>query len=64
VARKRPSASNVIPPALVILRGGRPDDDPLLTRAEAAALRRSAPLTHAALAEHLRGQTLQRWPRS
>ncbi|HUR85214.1 MAG TPA: hypothetical protein VMY78_07705 [Solirubrobacteraceae bacterium] len=35
------------------LDGRRPSAD-LLTRAEAAALRRSAPLTHAVLAEHLK----------
>jgi hypothetical protein len=30
-------------------------DEPLLTRAEAHALRRSAPLTHSQLWEHLHG---------
>jgi hypothetical protein len=38
------------------LDGGKPDvDDQFLTRAEARALLRSAPLTHAQLKEHLRG---------
>jgi len=57
VARKRPTASNVIPPTLICLDGGRPvhDGRPLLTRAEVHALRRSAPLTHAQLWEHLQG---------
>jgi hypothetical protein len=37
------------------LDGARSEGDgPLLTRAEAQALRRSAPLTHAKLEEHLR----------
>ena len=56
VARKRPTASDVIPPTLTCLKGGRSNSDgPLLTRAEASALRRSAPLTHAQLWEHLQG---------
>jgi hypothetical protein len=38
------------------LDGGNRDIDPLrLTRAEAYALRRSAPLTHAKLQEHFKG---------
>jgi hypothetical protein len=53
VARKRPAASDVIRPALTCLDGGRSDaDGPLLSRADANALRRSAPLTHARLTEH------------
>jgi hypothetical protein len=52
VARQRPTASSPTQPSLVCLNGGRPDADLLLTRAEAAALRRSAPLTHAALSAH------------
>ena len=60
MARKRPTASNAIQPVLLCLDGGRPDADLLLTRAEAAALRRSAPLTHAALSEHLKAHHLPR----
>jgi hypothetical protein len=63
VACKRPTASNVSPPALTCLDGGRSDaDGPLLTRADAHALRRSAPSTHARLEEHFRafaGATLR-----
>jgi hypothetical protein len=56
VARKRPRASDVAPPLLACLDGGRPDTDPpLLTRAQARALRRSAPLTHADLERHFAG---------
>ncbi len=56
VARERPTASNVARPTLSCLDGDRPDSDgPLLTRAEANALRRSAPLTHAKLKAHLKG---------
>jgi hypothetical protein len=56
VARERPAASNAIRPVLTCLDGDRPPaDGPLLTRAEAHALRRSAPLTHAKLKEHFRG---------
>ena len=52
VARKRPTVSHARQPVLTCLEGDRPTaDGPLLTRAEAAALRRSAPLTHASLAE-------------
>jgi hypothetical protein len=41
---------------LVSLDGARSDaDGPLLTRAEAHTLRRSARLTHLQLTEHLRG---------
>jgi hypothetical protein len=55
VARKRPIASNVEHAGLMCLDGARPEiDGPLLTRAEAQALRRSAPLTHAKLEEYLR----------
>jgi hypothetical protein len=55
VARRRPTASNVSPPALTCLDGGRSDaDGPLLTRADAHALRRSAASTHARLKEHFR----------
>lgn len=53
MARKRPAASDD-QPTLVCLPGDRTDDDgPLLTRAEARALARSAPLTHAQLKVHL-----------
>jgi hypothetical protein len=56
VERKRPAASDVPPPELALLDGGRPDSDaPLLTRAEARALRRTASLTHAGLRRHLEG---------
>lgn len=56
MARKRPRASEVNPPALTCLDGGRADaEEELLTRAEAHALRRSAPLTHAQLSGHLKG---------
>lgn len=56
MARKRPRASEVKLPSLTCLDGGRPDaDGQLLTRAEAHALRRSAPLTHAQLHGHLKG---------
>lgn len=57
MARKRPIASSVEQPVLACLIGGHPDADLLLTRAEAAALRRSAPLTRAALSEHFKGCT-------
>lgn len=54
VARKRPTASNDRPPLLTSVAGARPTSDgPLLTRAEAHALRRSAPLTHNQLKAHL-----------
>ena len=54
--RKRPKATTVSPPELAVLDGGRPDtDEPLLTRAEARALRRTASLTHADLQRHLEG---------
>jgi hypothetical protein len=54
VPRKRPAASNVMPPALTCLDGGRSDDDgPLLSRADAHALRLGAARTHARLKEHL-----------
>jgi hypothetical protein len=56
VARKRPTASDVTEPTLTCLDGGRSTPDgPPLTRAEARALRRSTPLTHAQLWEHLMG---------
>lgn len=57
VAHKRPTASDdVITPTLTCLDGGRSAaDGPRLTRAEAHALRRSAALTHAQLAEYLKG---------
>jgi len=55
VARERPTASNVPPSELTVLEGSRPQTDgPLLTRAQAHALRRSAPLTHIQLKEHLK----------
>jgi hypothetical protein len=53
VARKRPTASDVTPPALTCIDGGRPDLAPPMTRAESEALRRSAPLTHSQLKAHL-----------
>ena len=54
VARKRPTASHVRQPALVCLDGESPSaDGPLLTRDEAAALRRSAAFTHVKLTEIL-----------
>lgn len=57
MARKRPIASPARKPALACLEGGRPTaDGPLLPRAEAAALRRGAPLTHAKLTERFAGQ--------
>jgi hypothetical protein len=53
VARKRPTTSDVTPPALTCIDGGRPDfAPPKLTRAESEALRRSAPLTHSQLRAH------------
>lgn len=56
VARERPTESSVVVPMLSCLDGDRPDSDgALLTRAEARALRRSAPLTHAKLKAHLKG---------
>ncbi len=57
MARKRPADSNVAPPELICLDGGRLTGGtvPLLTRAEAEALRRSAPLTHQQLRKHLKG---------
>jgi len=57
VARERPTASDVAPPMLRCLDGGKTDgeDAPLLTRAEARALRRTERLTHADLARHLDG---------
>jgi predicted nuclease with RNAse H fold len=47
VARERPTASNVVPPADANLECTREGDPAGLTRAEARALRRSAPLTPA-----------------
>ena len=56
MARKRPKASDVPMPLLICLDGGKPNGDShALTPAEARALRRSAPLTHARLKEHLKG---------
>ena len=56
MARERPDASDTPPPVLTCLDGGRPDEvGALLTRAEARALRRSAPLTHSQLTQHLSG---------
>ena len=56
VARQRPDASDLQQPVLICLDGGRPEDGgPQLTSAEARALRRSAPLTHAQLTQHLEG---------
>jgi hypothetical protein len=51
----RPTASDVAAPQLVLLDGGRPASaHPMLTRAEADALRRSAPRTHQQLRNHLK----------
>jgi hypothetical protein len=56
VARERPTASDMTSPTLTCLDGGRSTPDgPLLTRAEAHALRRSAPLTHSQLWDYLQG---------
>jgi hypothetical protein len=55
VAHKRPTASDVTSPTLTCLEGGRSSPDGLLTRAEAHALRRSAPLTHSQLWEYPQG---------
>jgi hypothetical protein len=64
VARERPKASDVLP-VLVKLDGGKPDPaKPMLTRAEANALRRSAPLTHARLARHFDDLTTSRQRRA
>jgi len=50
----------VTSPRLFCIDGGRPDaQGPGLTRAEAHALRRSAPLTHTQLKEHLKGIEFQ-----
>ena len=55
MARERPSASDVIPPVLVCLDGGVPDDAASrLTPAQARALSRSDRLTHDQLVRHLR----------
>ena len=55
MARERPTASDSTSPALRCLDGGTPAGElPLLTRAEARALRRSAPLTQLKLEQHLR----------
>ena len=55
MARKRPTASNVVPPLLTCLDGGVPDDAGSgLTPAEARALSRSDRLTHEQLVHHLR----------
>ena len=55
MARERPAASYVTKAALSCFDGDRPTGDgPLLKREEAAALRRSAPLTHARLTEIFR----------
>ena len=57
MARQRPTASSV-PPTLTGVDGDRATiDGPLLTRAEANALRRSARLTHAQLKAHLKPVT-------
>ena len=57
MARKRPNAPDVVAPQLTCLDGGLSPRGavPALTRAEAEALRRSAPLTHAQLRKHLMG---------
>lgn len=55
MARKRPRASDVVPPVLICLDGGMPDDALApLTPAQARALSRSARLTHEQLMQHLR----------
>ena len=66
MAHQRPTASNV-PPTLTGVDGDRATfDGPLLTRAEAHALRRSARLTHAQLKAHLKPVTAlagdDQWP--
>lgn len=57
MARKRPAASDVAAPDLICLDGGglSAGEAPRLTRTEADALRRSAPLTHQKLRQHLKG---------
>jgi hypothetical protein len=57
VARERPTASDGAPPMLHCLEGGKPDseDKPLLTSAEARALRRSERLTQTDLKRHFEG---------
>jgi hypothetical protein len=62
VARERPTASDFIPTALICLDGGQPEADPPLTRAEAHALRRSAPLTYMQLTEHFKDLPIQPRP--
>jgi hypothetical protein len=47
VARKRPTASDVVPPIHIAPEDAKPDAWAALTRAEAHALRRSTPLTPA-----------------
>jgi hypothetical protein len=47
VARKRPTASDVVPPIPIVPEHAKPDVWAALTRAEAHALRRSTPLTPA-----------------
>ena len=55
MARERPTASNVVPPVLICLDGGVPDDAlSRLTPAQARALSRSDRLTHEQLVQHLR----------
>ena len=63
VARKRPTASDVQRPTLTCLDGASHSGRQLLTRAEARALRLSAAVTHAKLAQHLRGIDLRSRPR-
>ncbi|MCA1701368.1 MAG: hypothetical protein LC790_21700 [Actinobacteria bacterium] len=65
MARERPTASNVSRPALTGLDGGIRDTGTVrLTRAEAYALRRSAPLTHARLQEHFKLFSAPNHPRA
>ena len=53
MARERSTVSNVAKPVLTGLNGGKPAADvPRPTRAQAQALRRSEPQTHARLQDH------------
>ncbi len=64
VARKRPTASSVVPPVLMCLDGGVPDDDaPGESPAEARRRCRRERLTHERLVQHLRPDLAAR-PRS
>jgi len=60
VARERPTASNVSPLMTGLDGGIRITGPQKMTRAQASALRRSAPLTHAMLQEHFKVLTASR----